>query len=226
MIHLNRDMEELKKEILILGSMVEDATNKAIVALVNRRFELSQEVIDGDDEIDKRELKVEDLCLKMLALHQPVAGDLRFIITILKVNNYLERMGDMATNIAERAAYLSTHQPMHISEDFLRMAEVTRLMQRECLDALVNRDSELAERVRKRDDEVDELNRKIFAALMDGMIEDGTLIKRSMNFISVCYQLERIADLADNIAEDVVFMVTGDVIRHHHNFTQLPPRGN
>ena len=213
MIHLNRDITNLKKEILLLGSMVEEAINKAIVALVDRRPELCEEVIDGDSIIDEKELKVEDTCLKILALYQPVASDLRYIIAVLKVNSYLERMGDLASNIAERAHYLSTHEPMPIPEDFRRMAEVVRLMVRESLDSLVNRDAKLARRIEDRDDEVDDIKDQMFAEMIDKMIKDSTTVKRALSFASISYQLERIADMANNIAEDVVFMVDGEIIR-------------
>lgn len=212
-----RDLEELKKEILILGSMVEEATNKAIASLVNRRPELIDEVIDGDRIIDEKELKVEDTCLKILALHQPVAGDLRFIIAVLKVNSYLERMGDLATNIAKRAKYLSHHDPLPspFPEDLTRMAEGVKLMVRECLDALVNRDPDIARRVETRDDEVDGIHKEIYTRLTERMVADSSIIKRAVHALSASYQLERIADTATNIAQDVVFMVEGAIIRHH-----------
>ena len=214
MIHLARDLVELKKEILILGSMVEEAINKSIVALVKRRADLSKEVVDGDTEIDTQELKVEDMSTKILALHQPVAGDLRFIITVLKVNSYLERMGDLASNIAERSFHLSTHEPLDVPDNFLRMADLVRQMVRESLDSLVNGDVELAYEVGKQDDEVDDINREMYKVMQEKMMNDNTSIKRAVNVLSTSYQLERIADLSSNIAEDVIYMVTGDVIRH------------
>src|SRR3990170_6845539 len=139
--HLQRDLEHLKKEILTMGSMVEEATNRAILALVDRRPELAEAVINGDDRIDYKENEIEEYCLKTLALHQPVAADLRFIIVVLKVNNDLERMGDLAVNIAERAAYLSTHEQLNVSLDFLRMVEGVRTMVRKSLDALIGMDT-------------------------------------------------------------------------------------
>jgi phosphate transport system protein len=214
LVHLTRDLTELKKEILMLGSMVEEAINKAIAALTDRRTDLGTEVIEGDRVIDEKEIMVEDHCLKILALHQPFASDLRFIIAVMKVNSYLERMGDLASNIAERAQYLSTHEPMPIPEQLQEMAEAVREMVHGSLDALVNADAEKAREVCKQDDRVDEIHSQLWQIMVDRMIENTSLIKRSINIVSAIYQLERIADMADNIAEDVVYMVEGKIIRH------------
>ncbi len=212
--HLERDLNQLKKKILTMGAMVESAANKAINALVERRLQWAEEVMAGDDEIDSSEVEIEEDCLKALALHQPVAADLRFIITVLKVNNDLERMGDLAVNIAERAAYLTTHDPIQVPVDFTRMIEVVRAMVRDSLDALVKRDAALARRVRQRDDEVDELNRNMYELLQDLMAREPQAIKRAVHTLSASRHLERIADLATNVAEDVVFMVEGEIVRH------------
>lgn len=155
-IHLQKDLEHLDKELLILSSMVEDATNKAILALVDRRLDLARQVMREDDRINHREVLIEEECLKMLALHQPVAADLRFIVAVLKVNNDLERMGDLAVNIAERAAHLATQEPLQVSLDFPKMAEGVRDMVRESLDALSNMNPRLARHVLTMDDEIDE----------------------------------------------------------------------
>ncbi len=212
--HLQRDLEHLKKELLSLGSMVEDVTNKAITALVDRRIDLAEEVMDGDDFIDDKENQVEEACLKVLALHQPVAADLRFIVAVLKVNNDLERMGDLSVNIAERAAYLSTQEQLDVSLDFPRMAEGVRKMLRDSLDALTNRDTALAWKVLMMDDEIDAINRDMYTILQDLMRRDPETITRAVHALSASRHLERIADLATNIAEDVVFMVDGELIRH------------
>lgn len=214
MKHFIRDMDRLKKNILMLGSMVEEATNKAITALINRRSELAEEVMHGDQVIDEMEIEVEDECLKILALHQPVAIDLRYIVTVLKVNHSLERIGDMAVNIAERASYLTNRDPIDVPPDFAKMAETTQSMVRKCLDALVQRDAVLAREVCRMDDEVDEIYESMWDVLQEKMIEDPTTVKRASQTLSSSYQLERIADVATNIAEDVVFMVEGEVIRH------------
>lgn len=212
--HLERDLNQLKKKILTMGAMVESAANKAINALVQRRLSWAEEVMAGDDEIDSHEVEIEEDCLKALALHQPVAADLRFIITTLKVNNDLERMGDLAVNIAERAAYLTTHEPIQVPVDFTRMIAIVRGMVRDSLDALVKRDAALARRVCQRDDEVDELNRNMYDLLQDLMARDPQAIKRAVHTLSASRHLERIGDLATNIAEDVVFMVEGEIVRH------------
>ena len=135
--HLQRDLDDLKKDLLASGSMVEEAVNHAIDALVNRRINLAEMVIEGDNAIDQKENQIEEECLKLLALHQPVAADLRFIISALKVNNDLERIGDLAANIAERALYLSTHEPLQATLNFPRMADGARNMVRKSLDALI-----------------------------------------------------------------------------------------
>ncbi len=213
--HLLRDLENVKKKILGMGAMVEEATNKAITALVDRRPELAQEVMAGDDKIDELEVAIEEECLKILALHQPVATDLRFIIAVMKVNNDLERMGDLAINIAERSAYLSTHEPIEVPLEFDRMVETVRCMLRDSLDALVNLDTALARKICAQDDAVDAINSEMFRVLQDVMYQEPKTIKRAVHTLSASRHLERIADLATNIAEDVVFMVEGEVIRHH-----------
>lgn len=212
--HLQRDLEYLKKELLAIASLVEEATNKAILALTERRSELAEEVIREDDLIDEKEVQVEEECLKVLALHQPVAADLRFIITALKVNNDLERMGDLAVNIAERAAYLSTHEPLGAVLDFPRMAEAVQTMLRNSLDSLTNKDTKLARNVLKMDDEIDAANKQMYVTLQDWMHKNPDGIERAVHLLSASRHLERIADLATNIAEDVVYMAEGELIRH------------
>ena len=212
--HLERDLDRLKKELLVMGGMVEEATDLAISAIVDRRKDLAEQVTAGDDKIDAKELEVEDECLKMLALHQPVASDLRFIITVLKVNNDLERMGDLAKNIAERALVLVKQPPIEGAQDFQKMAERVRMMVHECIDALVHRDVDLARKVCLDDREVDEENKKHFTQLQQVMAKDTDTIERAVHLLSVSRHLERIADHATNIAEDVVFLVDGEVIRH------------
>lgn len=213
-IHLQKDLEHLDKELLILSSMVEDATNKAILALVDRRLDLARQVMREDDRINHREVLIEEECLKMLALHQPVAADLRFIVAVLKVNNDLERMGDLAVNIAERAAYLATQEPLQVSLDFPKMAEGVRDMVRESLDALSNMNPRLARHVLTMDDEIDEANRGMFDILQELMHRDPSTIERAVHLLSASRHLERIADLATNIAQDVVYMSEGRLIRH------------
>jgi phosphate transport system protein len=212
--HLQRDLDRLKRELLTMGGMIEEAVDLAISAVVDRRADLAQQVNAGDDKIDAKELEVEDECLKMLALHQPVASDLRFIITVLKVNSDLERMGDLAKNIAERALDLVKQPPIEGAQDFRRMAERVRRMVHECIDALVQRDVDLARKVCLDDREVDEENKRRFAQMQDVMRKDPATVERAVHLLSVSRHLERIADHATNVAEDVVFLVDGEVIRH------------
>ena len=212
--HMVRDFENLKKKVLGLGGVVEEAINNAILALLDRRHDLAEEVISGDRQIDIKELDLEEDCLKALALYQPVAGDLRFIIAVLKVNNDLERMGDLAVNIAERASYLSVHPPLKVSLDFAQMVTGVRRMVRDSLDALIRMDTNLARTVLTMDDEIDSINRDMYISLQELMKEDSATVERSVHMLSTSRHLERIADLCTNIAEDVVFMVDGDLIRH------------
>jgi phosphate transport system protein len=214
MQHLHRDMDRLKRQILSMGTMVETTANNAITALVDRRPELAEEAIASDPRIDEMEVEIEEECLKILALHQPFAADLRFIITVLKVNNDLERMGDLAVNIASRAVALC-HQPMlRVPLDIEDMAQSVREMVRHALDALVNQDTKLARQVLEDDAEVDRIHREMFSTLNEVMRTDPDTIERATHTISASKNLERIADLATNIAEDVVFLVEGEVIRH------------
>lgn len=212
--HLQRDLDALKKQLVYVGSLVEEAINFAMIALLDRREEISEQVINSDSRIDAQEIEMEENCLKVLALHQPMAGDLRFIVSVLKVNMDLERMGDMAVNIAQRAKYLSRQDPLGATIDFELMVEKVRNMVRKSLDALVNLDTVTARQVVAADDEVDELNKQMFDVLQDMMRKDATLVERAVDTLSASRHLERIADLATNIAEDVVFMVDGEVIRH------------
>jgi len=212
--HLQRDLDHLRKEILTMGSLVEEAINKSINALVQRLPDMAREVIDADNRIDEKEVEVEEECLKLLALHQPVAIDLRFIITCLKVNNDLERMGDLAVNIAERAAYLARHPMLALPVDFTRMADQVRTMVRDSLDALVRDDTALARRVIELDDAVDRDHRQVFVLLQEAVSRDAAIIKRVIALLSSSRYLERIADHATNICEDVIFMSSGEIIRH------------
>lgn len=213
-VHFHRDLEVMKTRILDMGGLVEAAVNKSLSALIDRREGLAREVIDGDDEIDEFEVQVEVECQKMMALHQPVASDLRFLITVLKVNNDLERVGDLAVNIAERSLYLTEHPALPMPEELVRQAECARGMLRDALDALVHQNTALARSVRERDDEVDDLNRLMFRKMEAAMRADVQSIEGRLNLLSCSRNLERVADLATNIAEDVVFLVEGRVIRH------------
>ena len=212
--HLQRDIENLKRELLTIAVMVESALNKALLALVDRRKELAREVILEDNAINGKEVQIEEECLKVLALHQPVAGDLRFVIAVLKVNNDLERMGDLACNIAERAAYLLSCNQLTVTQDFPRMADNVRAMVRMSLDSLTNLDAELALKVLEMDDKIDAALKKMFDVLQTLMLNDPNTIIRAIHLLSASRNLERIADLTTNIAEDVIYIVNGELVRH------------
>ena len=213
-IHLQRDLEQLAKHILSLGALVEEATSHAIEAVAHRRPELAEQVLTGDDRIDDREVQIEIECLKMLALHQPVAADLRYIVAVLKVNNDLERMGDIAVNVAERALWMAGHEPLSVTLDFVTMGELVRRMVRDCLDALVRRDVDVARRVIQDDDKVDFMHKEMFEILEREMMRAPESVPAAVHGLSTSRHLERLADLATNIAEDVIFLVDGEVVRH------------
>jgi phosphate transport system protein len=212
--HLQRDLDRIKKELLTTGLMVEKALNDSIESLVDRHPEMAKAVILGDRLIDQKENQIEEECLKVLALHHPVANDLRFVIAVLKVNNDLERMGDLATNIAERSIYLASHEPLRAVLNFHLMADRVQAMVSKSLDALIRMDTNIAQTVLTQDDEIDDLNREMYTTLQDIMRESPEFIDRAVQTLSVSRYLERIADLSTNIAEDVVFMVDGELIRH------------
>lgn len=212
--HLLRDLDDLKRNLLQVGGLVEEAIHKATTALLERRVDLAHAVIDGDRDVDEREVAIEEECLKVLALHQPVAGDLRFIVSCLKVNNDLERMGDLAANIAKRSLMLAAEPPSPMPIGFRAMVEKVELMVRTSLEALVAVDVEKARAVLTSDDEVDEIHRQTFAEMRELMIAKPDHILRATAVISVSGSLERIADQATNIAEDVIFMVDGEIVRH------------
>ena len=195
--------------------MVETAINNAILALNDRRPELADQVISEESQIDEREVLIEEECLKILALHQPVAMDLRFIVVVLKVNNDLERMGDIAANVAQRALFLCSEEPIPSPAEFTEiMSTDIRTMVRNSLDAMVKLDVELARSVIAMDNQVDDINRQMYVEFQSMVENDPSTIKRALGLLSTSRYLERIADLATNIAEDVIFMVEGEVIRH------------
>ena len=223
-VHLQREIDGLKKKILYMGAQVEDAVHQAVDALVTRNSESAQGVIDNDDSVNQLEVEIEEECLKILALHQPVAIDLRYVIAVLKINNDLERIGDLAVNIGERAVYLATHAPIDLPLDFRGMAEKTQLMLTRSLDCMVNLDPSLARQVRASDDEVDEMNRHMYALIEDHMSKHPDRIPELLHLVSAARHLERIADSATNIAEDVIYMVEGEIVRHQPEvFTDQAP---
>jgi phosphate transport system protein len=214
-LHFQRQVNTLKKVILGLGTLVEEKVADAIRAIESRDTALANRVIESDDEVDKMELEVEEECLHTLALHQPVAFDLRYVIAVLKINNDLERIGDLAVNIAEQAVFLANEMPLDdIPFDLPGMAGTVRRMLKQSLDALINIDPELAQRVRESDDQVDAIHREMYQAIESGMRENPHRIEQYIHLLNVSRQLERIADHSVNIAEDVIYMAKGEVLRH------------
>jgi len=213
-IHLLKEIEKLKKMILALSAMVEESVQRAVKAIDTRDEKLAQRVIDSDYEIDKKEVDVEEECLKILALHQPVAIDLRLIIAVLKINNDLERVADLAVNIAERAVFLANQERLPMGFNFAQMAEKAQAMLRKSLDALVNLDAHLAREVCAADDEVDAMNREAYLAVQQGIRRHPERMEALIHMLSVSRHLERIADHATNIAEDVIYMCEGQIVRH------------
>jgi phosphate transport system protein len=212
--HIERQLGHLKERILRVGTLVEEAISKSITALINRDAGLAQRVMASDEEIDRMEVEVEEECLKILALYQPVAADLRFVVAALKINNDLERMGDLARNIAKRVAQLAAGRPYELPPEIRGMAMQAQEMVKHCLDAVVNRDPALARQVRESDDAVDEARQRIQRRVMQGIRDDPESVECLLRINSVSKHIERIADMATNIAEDVVYMVEGDIVRH------------
>jgi phosphate transport system protein len=213
-IHLQRDLDNLQRDLLALAGLVEAAIHKSILALQQRDARLAREVIAGDTQIDREENHIDEECLKILALHQPVAVDLRRIIAAMKINTDLERMGDLAEEIAERAIHLSRPPLLPIPEKLQRMTDLTTMMVRESLDAFVNLNTVEAQTVMRMDDEVDRFNSEIIAELIQAMRSSPPLVEAGLSMFSAVRHLERIADHATNIAEDVVYLVDGEIIRH------------
>jgi phosphate transport system protein len=212
--HLQRELESLKKQILSLGAMVEERVRMAIQSFENRDGELAQQIIVSDQEIDEAEVEVEEECLKILALHQPVAVDLRFISAVIKINNDLERVGDEAVNIAERVENIARRAPVKVPFEYGTMAEKTETMLHNSLDALVTLDADLAYRVCLSDDEVDEINRDVYDKIKEVIKAHPDRVGYLINLLFIARHLERIADHATNIAEEVIYMVEGEIPRH------------
>ncbi len=211
---LAREIQKLKTQFLFLGGKVEERFDLAVDSLKNMDVNKAKEVIEGDREIDLLEVNLEEECLKILALHQPVAVDLRFIITVLKVNNDLERIGDLAVNVSEVVLYLSKDEQFPIPFDFVAMAQKAGKMFRNSLNALVTQDILLAEKVRKADHEVDLIHKEAYRAISDNMTAYPQRIDCLLHTLGVSIALERVGDLACNIAEDVIYLTDGSIVRH------------
>ena len=210
----DKELSDLKENLLHLGVLVEKAINKAITALGERNSELAAAVIANDDAVDNQELKIDELCLKILALRQPAAGDLRFITTAIKVNYDLERIGDMAVNICERVLELNAEPQLKPYQVMPRLADIVQQMLKQCLSAFVIANPDLARQVIRHDEEVDRLHDQIFHELLDYMARDFSTVTRSTRLLFISKYLERIADHAVNVAELVIFMAEGKIVRH------------
>ena len=218
MKHLDREIDGLKRHVLALSAIVEENVAKAVRAVVEHDNDLATTVLRSDHEVDEIEVEVEEECLKILALHQPVALDLRFIVAVLKLNNDLERIGDLAVNIAEQVEPLTERDTVTLPIDLRPISRRAQIMLREALDALVNKDPDSARRVCAADDEVDDLHRQI-SNRVTGLLSSASApgdVAVLVRLLSVSRCLERVADLATNIAEDVIYMTEGDIVRHGH----------
>ena len=217
-LHTNLRYEEelrgLRATLLKMGGLVERQIAEAIDALVNRDTEMANEVISRDKEVNRMDIETDETCIRLLALHQPAGSDLRFITTGLKITTDLERIGDNAVNIAERVLELNEEPQIKPYIDIPRMASIAQSMVKDSIDAFMRQDTDLADQVRERDDEVDGLNRQVYRELLSYMAEEPRTIGRATRVLFVSKYLERIADHATNIAEMVVFMVKGKTIRH------------
>jgi phosphate transport system protein len=217
-IHLTRDLETLHQHIMSMCAVVEEVVHKAVDELGQPDVAVSQQLVDRDDEVDRWDVRIEEECLKILALHQPVADNLRRVTAVLKIAWELERVADVAVNIAERAAGLAGCQEVHVPEKLNHMAHLALDMLRLSLDAFVAQDSRLARDVCRQDDIVDSLNREIIDELLQLMKRSPELVEPAMQLFSASRHVERVADHATNIAEDVVYLVEGEIIRHRAEF--------
>jgi phosphate transport system protein len=214
--HFEEELQGLKNRILTMGALVEERVHQAVRALIDRQLEEAEQVIRSDQEVNALQIEIDDRCLKLLALQQPIATDLRLITAAMKINADLERIGDQAVNIAENVIKLLPQAPLKPLIDIPRMAELAEKMTRDALDAFVRKDAELARNVLRRDDEVDNLKDQVFRELLTYMMADPGTIQRALALILISRNLERIADHATNIAEDVIFLVEAKDVRHHH----------
>ena len=208
------EIDKLKKKIIQLTSMVEGNLQKAVKAVSDFDTQLAESVIEYDNQIDSFEVEVEEECLKILALHQPVAADLRYVIASLKINNDLERIGDLAVNIAKRTISIKKHSNMHLPFDLSGMLELTVKAVKRSSEALINNDSQLARQVCVDDDVIDDLHKSSINVLKEKIKQDPSLIDYYISMLNVSRNLERIADHATNIAEDVIYNVEGEIVRH------------
>ncbi|MFZ7113620.1 MAG: phosphate signaling complex protein PhoU [Desulfatiglandales bacterium] len=213
-IRLHKELEKIKKQILALGAMVEERVRMAIKATETKDDELCKEIRIRDLEIDEKEVEVEEECLKILALHQPVAVDLRFLVAVIKINNDLERIGDEAVNVAKRVHRIVQGEKLSLTMDYSVMGEKAASMLKWSLDALVNLDVELALTVLKVDDEVDKIHMQNYEYFKQILQKQPDHVDSLINYLNISRHLERIADHATNIAQEVVFLIEGEIVRH------------
>jgi len=213
--HFEEELAELKSKLLEMSGLVESAIFRSVTALTTLDRELAKSVISNEEKINLMEIEIDDAATRLLALHQPMASDLRFLTAAIKINNDLERMGDLAVKIAERALSLMEQPPVKPEIDIPQVARLAESMVRRSLDAFVKRDSELARSVLTADDEVDDLRSAIYEELIRNMQAEPATIPQCVNLMSVVRSLERIADHSTNIAEDVLYLVEGIDVRHH-----------
>jgi phosphate transport system protein len=214
--HFEVELQTLKNRLLTMGALVEERAHQAVKALINRSQESAEQIIASDKEVNDLQIDIDDRCLKLLATQTPLASDLRLITSAMKINADLERIGDQAVNIAENVLKLLPQPPLKPLIDIPRMAEIAQQMTRDALDSFVKRDVALARDVLRRDDEVDNLKDQVFRELLTYMMADPGTIQRALALILISRNLERIADHATNIAEDVIFLVEAKDVRHHH----------
>lgn len=215
-VHFQRQMETLRKDLLALCALVVDQVHLSVQSLLKRDPDLARRVAEQDLEIDKREIEIEEECLKTLALYQPVAGDLRMLVCALKINNDLERVGDMAVNIAHKAISLAALPPTPIPFDLSAMSEKTQDMLEDSLDAMITQNLQLARSVGARDGEVDRMKRENRAKAEEVLRQDTSQTAAILKLLAASRNLERIADHATNIAEDVIYLLEGRIVRHGH----------
>jgi phosphate transport system protein len=215
--HFRRELEKIKKQLLTLGFMVEEQVQLAVKAVESNDTELARKIIRMDFDIDEKEVEIEEECLKILALHQPVAIDLRFLIAVIKINNDLERIGDQAVNIAERVGVTAKSDQMDHLFDYSSMGEKVLVMLKMSLDALINMDDDVAIQVVRQDDEVDRIQEEAYDRIKSAMSEFPDKIGYLINLLLISRHLERMADHTTNIAEEVIYLIEGEIIRHAQN---------
>jgi phosphate transport system protein len=211
----DEELKNLKEKLLRMAGLVEESIELSIEALKEQKDEPIQAVLKNEERINQLDVEVDETCLRLMALRQPMAGDLRFITSAMKINSELERMGDLAVNVSEQAAILNKLPPLKPLIDIPRMARLAQAMVRDSINAFINRDEALARSVCERDDEVDALDEQIFRELLTYMMEDAANISRAVALILVSRNLERMADHATNVGEDVIYLVRGKSIKHH-----------